>query len=85
LLPQIALGTLVSFLLLRLTRNRVPFGGVLQTILYVDAVYLLFDALLTIPTRYLNCALHAPAGGREVDLFITSSRIVSVPGHFHFG
>jgi hypothetical protein len=71
LLPQVALGTLVSFLLLRITCNRVTIAGVLQTVLYVDAVYLLFDALLTIPTWYLNYSLHVPTDGREVDLFTT--------------
>jgi uncharacterized membrane protein YfbV (UPF0208 family) len=71
LIPQLAFGILVLFLLLRVTRNRIPFDGLLQAVLYVDAVYLLFDALLTIPTWYLNYVLHAPAGGREVDLFVT--------------
>ncbi len=71
LVPELAVGTLVLFLLLWVTRNRVPFDGLLQAILYVDAVYLLFHALLTIPTWYLNYFLHAPLGGREVDLFTT--------------
>ncbi len=71
LVPQLACGTLVLFLLLRLTRNRIPFDGLLQTVLYVDAVYLLFDALLTIPILYLNYVLHAPTGTREVDLLTT--------------
>jgi hypothetical protein len=70
LVPQLVFGTLVLFVLLRVTK-RVPFDGLLQAILYVDAVYLLFDALLTIPMWYLNYVLHAPAGARQVDLFVT--------------
>jgi len=68
LVPQLIVGTLVLFLLLLITGNRVPLDGLLQTILYVDAVYLLFDALVGLPLSYLNYAL-TPAGPREVDLF----------------
>jgi hypothetical protein len=71
LMPQLAVGSLIVFFLLPITRNRVPFGALLQIILYVDAVYLLFDALVTIPFGYLNYVLHAPAASKEIDLFAT--------------
>src|SRR5215510_11227310 len=60
LVPQLAIGVPALYLLLQIARNRVPINSLFQMILYVDAVYLLFDALAWIPLSYLYNTLLMP-------------------------
>src|SRR5262245_27013006 len=72
LVPQLAIGFLLLFVLLRIVRNRVPVSSLLQSILYVDGVYLLFDAVAGMAFSYLKLTLLVPEGSlREIDLFDT--------------
>jgi hypothetical protein len=69
LIPQLIIGISVVYLLLVVSRNRVPLLGLIQIVLYADAIYLLLDAVLDSSYAYLNYALMHPIGGREIDIF----------------
>ena len=72
LVPQVGIGFLVLFLLLHITRNRVPVSPLFQMFLYVEALYLFLGSLVATPLAYVNHTLLVPEGSsREVDIFTT--------------
>jgi hypothetical protein len=71
LVIELIIGTAVLFVLSRTLSARPSLSALVQSVLYVDAVFLLVFALTNIPVSYLNFALTVPSGQRELDIFET--------------
>lgn len=71
ILLQMALGVPLLYALLVLFRYRVTLASVLQTALYVDAVYLLVLSVAAMPLQYADYALNFVPAEQIVDIFST--------------